>query len=120
MEAIRFSSKAGANVTMDERIALELIRMMGHSGAVPGAILGDKLNPALTALRQRLASAAAEQDETRAAGSDDDDDDDAQHVALSTRAFPLLQLMEAADKRHQDLMWERFTGVYIAWSGKAV
>ena len=41
------------------------------------------------------------------------DDDDEPVIKLSTRAYPLLKLLEAADREQKDLLWERFSGVFI-------
>lgn len=114
MKMIRFESDAGAPVTMSDEFALAFIRMMGHSPSVPGAILAADIADALEGLRsgvqaeQQRADEAAPPEEADAGG-----DDEPPPVRLSTRAFPLVRLLEAAARERKDLMWQRFDGVYI-------
>lgn len=108
MDMIRFSSKAGASVTLQTRYAGQFIHLMGHSGAIPGAILAEDVGAALEQLRHGLANA---QDAAPDEQSDEEERED--RVSLSTRAYSLLQLLEAARKKQQDLYWEHFDGTYI-------
>jgi hypothetical protein len=47
---VTFTSKAYADITMFGDIAVTLLKMMGHSGTVPGAILAADLPAALSRL----------------------------------------------------------------------
>ena len=104
---VTFKTKAYANITMFGDIAVQLIRMMGHSGAVPGVILADDVPEALERLK-----AAIDEEKRRAAAEPpdenggDDDEDDEPPVSLANRALPLIELLEAAAKRHVNVMWE--------------
>lgn len=109
MNMIRFESNAGAPVTMDEDLAVAFIRMTGHQVTVPGAIVAEDMAEALAQLRDGLANAP--QDQAESAGPVDDDDEPV--IKLSTRAYPLLKLLEAADREQKDLLWDRFSGVFI-------
>lgn len=111
MKMIRFESNAGAPVTMHEDLALMFIRMTGHQDTVPGAIVAEDIPQALSRLRQRVAEAAQNPD-TSGVPEDELEDDEAP-VKLPTRAFPLVKLLEAAERQHKDLLWDRFDGVYI-------
>ena len=106
---VRFSTRVGA-FTMHGDAAVALVRAMGHTGTVPGAILAAELPAALAKLRAAL---AAQVDEPPPAERDswDDEDQDAEKrappIALRTRAVPLGEMIETAIARDSDLMWER-------------
>lgn len=98
-----FKTKAYADITMFGDVAVRLLKMMGHSGTVPSAILADDVPAAL----ERLKAAIAEEKAKAAApprGAEDDDEEPP--VSIANRALPLIQLLEAAAKRHADVMWE--------------
>lgn len=106
---VRFSTRVGA-FTMHGDAAVTLLRAMGHSGTVPGAILAAELPAALAQLRATL---AAHVDEPPAAERDawddasQDEEKRAPPISLRTRAVPLLDMIETAIARDSDLMWER-------------
>lgn len=100
---VTFKTKAYANITMFGDVAVKLLRMMGHSGTVPSAIVADDVPAAL----ERLKAAVAEEKKHEAPEATRDDNDDGQpRVGIAKRALPLLELLEAAAKRHCDVMWE--------------
>jgi hypothetical protein len=99
---VTFKTKAYANITMFGDVAVKLLRMMGHSGTVPGAILADDVPAALDRLRTAIAD-----EKSRAAPEPAPDEDDGEpRIGIAKRALPLLELLEAAAKRHNDVMWE--------------
>ena len=98
---VTFKTKAYANITMFGDVAVKLLRMMGHSGTVPSAILADDVPAAL----ERLKAAVAEE-KARAAPEERRDEDGEPHIGIAKRALPLIELLEAAAKRHNDVMWE--------------
>lgn len=99
---ITFRSKAYANVTMFGDVATALLKMMGHSGTVPSALLARDIPPALQKLEQGLAAVPADK-----AGWQDKDDKDAEpQVGLKRRAHPLIQLLNAAQAQGADVVWE--------------
>lgn len=95
---VTFTTPAYADITMFGDVALNLLKMMGHSATVPGAILADDLAPALERLKSGLAKTAPP-----AADTDDDEDPP---VSLAHRALPLIELLEAAAKSGKDVMWK--------------
>jgi hypothetical protein len=101
---VRFDSKAGTLTTFGD-VAVKLLRMMGQSGAVPGAILARDIPAAL----QRLRHAAGQE----AAPAPQNNSDEEPPVNLTQRAFPLIELLERAAKSGADVIWEeerkRFT-----------
>jgi hypothetical protein len=106
---------ANGHLQMHGEAAVALLRLMGHSGTVPGAILAAGLPEALAALRGGLETsgdAVVPAPPPRPESGDDTDDDDAhkpsiEAVRLRTRAVPLLALLERAIAAGSDLMWER-------------
>ena len=102
---VRFDSKAGTLTTFGD-VAVKLLRMMGQSGAVPGAILAQDIPAAV----QRLREAVGQQPQPRAQSTDEGEDPP---VNLSQRAFPVIDLLERAAKIGADVIWEeegkRFT-----------
>ena len=94
---VRFDSKVGM-ITMFGDVAAKLLRMMGQSGSVPGAILAADIPPAVQRLRQGVGMAPRENGEK--------DADEETPVNLSQRAFPLIELLERAAKSGTDVIWE--------------
>ena len=104
---VKFSTRAGA-LTMHGDAAMALLKAMGHSGTVPGAILAADLPAALASLRRHLAEQALAPPPPQAEGPDEDEDRErAPPVTLHMRAVPLIDMLETAIARDSDLMWER-------------
>jgi len=104
---IRFSSIATGPITMFGDDALQLINMLGASGAIPGAISEEDISAALQRLRQQLECAATS---TVPADKRDEEGDDADHeppIILASRAAPLIEILERAAKDKAPVMWER-------------
>ena len=102
---VTFTCKAYADITMFGKVAVSLLKLMGHSGTVPGALLAGEVPRAL----ERLRAGVATHGDTPAPASDDDADQDENEpvVRLSQRAMPLIELLEAAAKAECDVMWDR-------------
>jgi len=98
---ITFRSKAHADITMFGEVALRLLKMMGHSGTVPGALLPEDIPAAVARLKAALAQLAPSDGAAR------DDEDEEPVVSLAQRAGPLLQLLEAAARDGVEVMWDR-------------
>ena len=96
---VRFDSKVGM-LQMFGDVATTLLKMMGQSGAVPGAILARDIPGALQRLRQGVGAAPKGTDPAKS------DDDREPAVQLSQRAFPLIELLERASKAGADVIWE--------------
>ncbi len=88
---------------MDHAIAIHLLKLMGHSGTVPSAILPADIPAALTRLKAHIAASPPAQAD---ASAGDDDNLSKIQVSLRQRAFPLIELLtRAADRGHQ-VMWQ--------------
>jgi hypothetical protein len=97
---VRFDSKAGT-ITMFGDVAAKLLRMMGQTGSIPGALLATDIPAATARLRQALAG-----DREKAPPREDRKEDAEPTVGLSQRAFPLIELLERSTKRGADIIWE--------------
>lgn len=100
-----FTCKAYADITMFGDVALSMLKMMGHSETVPGAILAEDVPAALDRLKRaiqtvKVAPAGNASRDAR------DDDSDAPPVSLAHRALPLIELLTAAAREKCDVMWK--------------
>lgn len=104
---VTFHSKAWSSITMFGDVAVTLLKMMGHSGTVPSALLAADIPAALARLQQGLAAAGDEAPGRQAARPGDDDADAPPPVGLRLRAYPLIQLLSAAAREGCDVMWDK-------------
>ena len=102
---VTFTSKAYADITMFGNVAVSLLKLMGHSGTVPGALVAAEVPQAL----ERLRAGIATHGDTPAPAGDEDSDreEDEPVIRLSQRALPLIDLLEAAATEQCDVMWHR-------------
>jgi hypothetical protein len=100
---VTFRSKAWGSITMFGDVAVALLKLMGHSGTVPSAILARDVPAAVQRLRERLAAGAFEEVEKPA---DDSDEELRPAVGLRTRAYPLLEMLSAAAEQECDVLWQ--------------
>jgi hypothetical protein len=98
---VTFTTDAYADITMFGDVALTLLKMMGHSGTVPSAILAADVPEALSRLTAGIEAAKA-----AASSVDDEGEDEEAQVSLSHRAWPLINLLTAAAKQGCDVMWK--------------
>jgi hypothetical protein len=107
MMLVTFSSPAHGDITMFGDVAARLLQLMGHGGAVPGALPAEEVQAALG----RLEAAVAAQPRTPAPQADaDDEDDEEPGVSLRHRALPLIDLLRAAASEGKHVMWDRRNG----------
>lgn len=100
---ITFSCDAYENITMFGDVALRLLKMMGHSGTVPSALLWEQIPSALARLQEALAQEKNRPTQQGMMGADDEDNEPS--VNLSHRALPLIAMLEAAQKNQSDVLW---------------
>jgi hypothetical protein len=100
---VTFSTPVYANITMFGDVAIRLLKLMGHSGTVPGALLAEDVQPALERLQAGVRAEAAESGPEEPA----EDDDGEPIVSLSHRALPLIELLAAAAKANRNVMWDK-------------
>ncbi|EJB8570383.1 DUF1840 domain-containing protein [Vibrio parahaemolyticus] len=102
---ITFRCRSYANVTMFGDIALEMIKMMGHSGTVPGSISAQDVPDALSKLTSAL-SAKNTAEENLPTDVDEEEEQVEPAVSLGRRAFPLIELLKSAIKEECEVMWD--------------
>jgi hypothetical protein len=100
---ITFETKAYANITMFGDVAKKLIKYMGHSGTVPGAIKAEDLPLALEQLRTHIQAEMMQPDQEKKTTSSVEDDEE--YISIDKRAIPLIELLEAAIEQNADVMW---------------
>ncbi|MGP1676812.1 MAG: DUF1840 domain-containing protein [Burkholderiales bacterium] len=103
---VTFHSKAWSSVTMFGDVAVTLLKLAGHSGTVPSALLAGDIAAALARLRQGLAT-VDQQEASEPEASPMAEGEDTPPVGLQLRAYPLIQLLCAAAEQGCDVMWEQ-------------
>jgi hypothetical protein len=96
---VTFTTKAYADITMFGDVALSMLKMMGHSATVPGAILAADVPEALSRL-----TAAIDAEKSSPLLADKDADEPV--VSMAHRALPLINLLAAAAKAGSNVMWK--------------
>ncbi|HEX6003706.1 MAG TPA: DUF1840 domain-containing protein [Burkholderiales bacterium] len=96
---VRFRSDAGDMIMFGDA-AVTLLKMMGQTGDVPGAILAADIPPALERLQRAVGA------QPGGAGERAPDEREAP-VTLRQRAFPLIELLQRAIRKNADVIWER-------------
>ncbi len=97
---VTFTTDAYADITMFGDVALAMLKMMGHSATVPGAILAEDLPAALSRLK------AAIDAEKALPPPVEDKYADEPVVSMAHRALPLINLLAAAAKAESNVMWK--------------
>ena len=96
---VTFTTKAYADITMFGDVALTMLKMMGHSATVPGAILAEEVPVALSRLK-----AAIDAEESSPLLAEKNTDEPV--VSLAHRALPLINLLSTAAKAESNVMWK--------------
>jgi len=100
---VTFSCPVYANITMFGDVAVRLLKLMGHSGTVPGALLADDVPAAL----ERLETAVAADEQLPEPEESAQSGDTEPAVSLSHRALPVIELLKSAAKAKCDVMWDK-------------
>ncbi|MGC3982161.1 MAG: DUF1840 domain-containing protein [Steroidobacteraceae bacterium] len=109
---VRFKSIETDPITMFGDVATQLIKMLGATGNVPGAISAEDVPAALQRLRQQLQNTAAQALSFDQANFDQPSEDKDEHekreppITLATRAAPLIDLLQRAAAGKAPVMWE--------------
>jgi hypothetical protein len=113
---VTFRSSATESITMFGDIAVQLLRLMGATGKVPGGMDAQEVSAALRKLEQeidRLKVKTNADTPARPADNEDsaaDEDQDLKReppIAIETRAVPLLSLLKRAAAANVPVVWER-------------
>jgi hypothetical protein len=100
---VKFESKVGG-FSMFGDIAVALLKLMGHSGTVPGAILSQDIPAALGQLRSAL-HAQPETPETDESDGEEKHEKPEPRVSIHKRAVPLIDLLTRSAQAGSDVMW---------------
>ncbi|VEG90244.1 DUF1840 domain-containing protein [Legionella spiritensis] len=100
---IQFKSDAYENITMFGDIAIHLLKMMGQSGVVPGALKAEEIPEALASLEKSLYREYPLDNEENLP----EDDDNSPPIHLSQRAFPLINMLKSAQEKNCSIIWQK-------------
>ena len=91
---------------MLEAVALELIKLTGHSGTVPGSLAAEDIRAALECLEQAV---TAGPDRPLKADRNDSEDDEEREpsVSMAHRALPLIEMLKSAMQENDYVIWDR-------------
>lgn len=96
---VTFTTDAYADITMFGDVGLAMLKLMGHSATVPGAIRAEDVPAAL----ERLTAAV---NANPAAATTTSKDADEPNVSLKNRALPLIALLKAAAREEAYVSWK--------------
>ena len=110
---VTFRSTATESITMFQDVAVQLLKLMGATGRIPGALGPDDVVLALRQLEHATEQIKAGTHVTPARPADNEDskneDEDEEReppVDLATRAVPLLSILKRAAAAKAEVMWE--------------
>ncbi|HQR19930.1 MAG TPA: DUF1840 domain-containing protein [Burkholderiaceae bacterium] len=110
MSLVVFRSKAAGEIFMFAETARRIFEIVGRSEAARGVITAEQVPDALQRLVAaveleradiKAAAAAADQKDRRGA----DEPAAAAPISLGQRAFPLIEMLRAAQKKKVDVTW---------------
>lgn len=111
MALVVFRSKAAGEIYMFAETAHRLLDIIGKADSPRGVITADQVSDALAHLvaaveaeKAQHADAARERDAADRRGEAPATTQQ-QPITLSQRAFPLIEMLRAAAKRHVDVTW---------------
>jgi hypothetical protein len=100
---VTFSCPVYANITMFGEDAVRLLKLMGHSGTVPGVLLAEDVPAALA----RLETAVTANEQLPEPEESEEGEDGEPAVSLSHRALPVIELLKSAAKAKCGVMWDK-------------
>ena len=100
---VKFRSKNSAEFVLFGDVALQLIKLMGHGGTLPGAIAAEDVPAALTKLQHALAATPP----APSVSAVEETDGGEQRVSLQSRAVPLLEMLSHAVAAKSYVMWDQ-------------
>ena len=104
---VTFRSKAHADIMMFGDIAISLLKLMGHTGAVPGALLAADVPKALDHLTRAVSVHKTADAGTPEHAPAQEDEPSERPVHLAHRALPLMELLADSIKAKCDVMWDK-------------
>jgi hypothetical protein len=99
-----FKSKATGPVVMTGPVAERLLAIVGKAPGPRGIFTVEQMGPAIAALQ-----AAVEREKAESGGADEDENgppaDGPRAVSLAQRAWPLIDMLRAAQHAEQPVTW---------------
>jgi hypothetical protein len=109
MALVVFRSKAAGEIFMFAETARRIFQIIGRPDAPRGVITAEQVSDALqrlsAAVEQEKAEIKAAQEEADAADKQGDGTVREQAVTLGQRAYPLIEMLRAAEKKQVDVTW---------------
>lgn len=105
MALVVFRSKAAGEIFMFPETAARLLQIMGKTEGERGVIRADEVGEALNRL---TAAVDQEKGELRAPRQPDQRSDHGERappITLGQRAFPLIEMLRAAQRKQVDVTW---------------
>ena len=100
---VTFSSDAYESITYFDKVAQRLLTLMGHSGTIPGALVAEDISDALENLHQGIKEEGHNPTSPKSPKNTDEEEPE---ISLAHRAVPLIHLLEAAEKKQCNVIWE--------------
>ncbi|WEJ61660.1 DUF1840 domain-containing protein [Thiomicrorhabdus lithotrophica] len=97
---VTFRTDAHAGITMFGDIAKLMLKKMGLSETIPGAILAEDVPAVLNTLTNAIKIEKESSIERQKSAWDD------QGISQQSRAMPLIELLKAAAEQECNVMWE--------------
>ena len=102
---VTFTTNAYSDITMFGSAAQALLKLMGQSGNVPGAIMAEEVPQALEKLKAGLMKISEESAEQTSSAENNEDEEKEVPIGLDKRAGPLINLLEAAIASKGNVLW---------------
>lgn len=104
-----FKSRATGSVIMTKPVAEWILKIVGKEPGATGIVTVEQMPAAVAALRKAIdeerATLAEEASGTAAGAPEESTGEDAYPVSLAQRAFPFIEMLEAAYKAGKDVTW---------------
>jgi hypothetical protein len=105
----QFKSRATGSVIMTKPVAEWILKIVGKEPGATGIVTVDQMPAAIAALRKAIDEERATLAEEAGGGPQGapevSADEDAYPVSLAQRAFPFIEMLEAAHKAGKDVTW---------------
>ena len=109
MALVVFRSKAAGEIFMFAETARRIFEILGRSDAPRGVITADQVPDALqrlvNAVDEEKAQLKAAQDDAERADKEGEGTVQQRAITLGQRAFPLIEMLRAAQKKNVDVTW---------------
>ncbi len=109
MALVVFRSKAAGEIFMFAETARRIFEIIGRSEAPRGVITADQVADALErlidAVNEEKAQLKAADEEAEQADKQGDANVQPRAITLGQRAFPLIEMLRAAQKKKVDVTW---------------